>query len=71
MLLLNFGGMQHVQALLSENEALKSAAQRLQEQLCAAQGRQAAWEQLAQRIAHRLHDLRDVQHELAALLSAS
>ncbi|KAL3228094.1 hypothetical protein MRX96_004014 [Rhipicephalus microplus] len=60
-----------LKALLSENEALKSAAQRLQDQLCAAQGRQAAWEQLAQRIAHRLHDLRDLQHELAALLSAS
>ncbi|XP_065291425.1 homer protein homolog 2 isoform X1 [Dermacentor albipictus] len=62
---------ERLKALLSENEALKSAAQRLQEQLCVAQGRQAAWEQLAQRIAHRLHDLRDLQHELAALLSAS
>ncbi|KAL1428174.1 hypothetical protein MTO96_002583 [Rhipicephalus appendiculatus] len=62
---------ERLKALLSENEALKSAAQRLQDQLCATQGRQAAWEQLAQRIAHRLHDLRDLQHELAALLSAS
>ncbi|KAK8761175.1 hypothetical protein V5799_027565 [Amblyomma americanum] len=60
-----------LKALLSENEALKGAAQRLQEQLCAAQARQGAWDQLAQRLAHRLHDLRDLQHELATLLSTS
>lgn len=50
---------------------LKAATQRLQDQLVVSQGRQAAWEQLAQRLAHRLHDLRDIQHELASLLATS
>lgn len=62
---------ERLKALLSDNEMLKAAAQRLQEQLVVAQGRQAAWDQLGQRLAHRLHDLRDLQHELASLLSTS
>ncbi|XP_077532073.1 homer protein homolog 2-like isoform X1 [Haemaphysalis longicornis] len=62
---------ERLKALLSDNEMLKAATQRLQDQLVVSQGRQAAWEQLAQRLAHRLHDLRDIQHELASLLATS
>lgn len=62
---------ERLKALLSDNEMLKAAAQRLQEQLVVSQGRQAAWDQLGQRLAHRLHDLRDIQHELATLLTTS
>lgn len=63
-----------LKALLSENDGLKGTVTRLQEQLEASRsssrGRQGAWEQLNQRFSLKLHELRDLQHEMASLLNS-
>lgn len=59
---------------MSENDGLKGTVTRLQEQLEASRsssrGRQGAWEQLNQRFSLKLHELRDLQHEMASLLNS-
>lgn len=63
-----------LKALIAENEGLKGTVSRLQEQLEAsrssAKGRQGAWEQLNQRLSLKLHEMRDLQHEMALLLNS-
>ncbi|CAN7985622.1 unnamed protein product, partial [Ixodes hexagonus] len=71
---LTLGSLSPRQALLSENDGLKGTVTRLQEQLEASRsssrGRQGAWEQLNQRFSLKLHELRDLQHEMASLLNS-
>ncbi|XP_064459403.1 homer protein homolog 2-like isoform X2 [Ornithodoros turicata] len=60
--------------LLTENDGLKGTVSRLQEQLessrCSAKAKHGALEQLNQRLALKLQELRDVQHEIASMINS-
>lgn len=62
------------QVLLADNEGLRSSVSRLQEQLdttkSSNKAKKGALEQLNQRLAQKIQELKDIQHEISSLLNS-
>ncbi|KFM69654.1 hypothetical protein X975_18318, partial [Stegodyphus mimosarum] len=63
-----------LKVLLADNEGLRSSVSRLQEQLdttkSSNKAKKGALEQLNQRLAQKIQELKDIQHEISNLLNS-